>query len=141
MSNLARYIPFHRLDDFFRGFALKPINLFDEVESDFQIRTDVTENDKNYLVKAELPGVKKEDIQVSVEGNQLIIKAEIKKEKEEKQDEKTVCCERYYGQIYRSFNLGCEVDQAQAQAKYENGVLQLTLPKKPGPATKQISIQ
>ncbi len=100
-------------------------------DSEPQMRLDLTEDDKNFFVKAEIPGVKKEDIKVSVEGNQVSLSAEVKKEKEEKEGSKIIRSERYYGSVARSFTLDESVDQAKASAKYEDGVLQLTLPKKP----------
>ncbi|HUW36866.1 MAG TPA: Hsp20 family protein [Rhodocyclaceae bacterium] len=110
------------------------------VEAEPQIKIEVSEEDKAYLVKAEIPGVKKEDIHVSVEGNQISISAEVKKEKEEKEGKRVIRSERYYGKVYRSFSLGQEVDQGGAQAKYADGVLELTLPKKPGTTATKIAV-
>jgi len=134
MSNLARLNPFSELrdpfsDDFFKGFALRPV--YRMMEGEPQMRLDMSEDDKNFFVKAEIPGVKKEDIKVSVDGNQVSVSAEVKKEKEEKEGSKVIRSERYYGSVARSFTLGESVDQSAAVAKYEDGVLQLTLPKKP----------
>lgn len=133
MSNLARFNPFNELrdpfgDDFFKGFAMRP--MYRLMEGEPQMRLDLTEDDKNFFVKAEIPGVKKEDIKVSVDGHQVCLSAEVKKEKEEKEGAKVIRSERYYGSVSRSFTLGENVDQAAALAKYEDGVLQLTLPKK-----------
>ena len=116
-------------DDFFRGFALRPV--FRTMDDEPQMRLDLTEDGKNFFVKAEIPGVKKEDIKVSVDGNQVSLSAEIKKETEEKEGAKVIRSERYYGSIARSFTLDENVDSSAASAKYEDGVLQLTLPKKP----------
>jgi HSP20 family protein len=116
-------------DDFFRGFALRPV--FRAMDDEPQMRLDLTEDGKNFFVKAEIPGVKKEDIKVSVDGNQVSLSAEIKKETEEKEGAKVIRSERYYGSIARSFTLDENVDSSAASAKYEDGVLQLTLPKKP----------
>lgn len=134
MSNLTRFNPFNELrdpfsEDFFKGFALRP--MYRLMEGEPQMRLDLSEDDKNFFVKAEIPGVNKEDIKVSVEGNQVSLSAEVKKEKEEKQGVKVIRTERYYGSVARSFTLDESVDQSAASAKYENGVLQLTLPKKP----------
>jgi HSP20 family protein len=101
------------------------------MESEPQMRLDLTEDDKNFFIKAEIPGVKKEDIKVSVEGNQVSLSAEVKKETEEKEGTNVIRSERYYGSVARSFTLDESVDQSAASAKYEDGVLQLTLPKKP----------
>jgi HSP20 family protein len=133
MSNLARLNPFSELrdpfsDDFFKGFALRPV--FRQMEGEPQMRLDLSEDDKNFFVKAEIPGVTKNDIKVSVDGNQVSVSAEVRKEKEQKEGNKLIRCERYYGSISRTFTLDESVDQEASQAKYENGVLQLTLPKK-----------
>lgn len=145
MANITRYDPFAELarfspfgEDFFKGFALRP--LFPGMEVEPQIRLDVTEDDKAYTVKAEIPGVQKSDIKVSVDGNLVSISAEIKKETEEKEGKKVIRSERYYGRVSRSFSLDQDVDQGAAQAKYNDGVLELTLPKKPGGAAKQITV-
>lgn len=133
MSNLARFNPFNELrdpfsDDFFKGFAMRP--MYRLMEGEPQMRLDLTEDDKNFFVKAEIPGVKKEDIKVSVDGNQVCLSAEVKKEKEQKEGAKVIRSERYFGSVSRTFTLDENVDQAAALAKYEDGVLQLTLPKK-----------
>jgi HSP20 family protein len=78
---------------------------------------------------------------VSIEGNQVSISAEARREKEEKQGEKVLRTERYYGKLYRSFTLGQDVDQESASARYENGVLELTLPKKAAAQQRRLAIQ
>jgi HSP20 family protein len=105
-----------------------------------RIRMDVSESEKEYLIKADIPGVQKEDIKIAVNGNQVSISAEVKEEKEAN-TAGMLRSERYYGQQSRTFTLPQEVDDQNAQAKYESGVLQLTLPKKAGAGGKQISIQ
>lgn len=137
-KELARLEPFGNMEDLFKGFMLRPV--FRGLEAEPQIKVDVSEEDKAYLVKAEIPGVKKEDIHVSIDGNQVTISAEVKKEKEEKEGKRVIRSERYYGKVYRSFSLDQEVDQGGAQAKYADGVLEVTLPKKPGTAAKQITV-
>ncbi len=134
MSNLARFNPFSELrdpfgEDFFKNFAMRPV--YRMLDGEPQMRLDLTEDDKNFFINAEIPGVKKEDIKVSVEGNQVCVSAEIKKEVEKKEGSKAIRSERFYGSVARSFTLHENVDQAAALAKYENGILQLTLPKKP----------
>jgi HSP20 family protein len=133
MSNLARLNPFSELrdpfsDDFFKGFALRPV--YRLMEGEPQMRLDLSEDDKNFFVKAEIPGVNKEDIKVSVDGNQVSVSAEVRKEKDQKEGAKLIRCERYFGSVSRTFTLDESVDQDASKAKYENGVLQLTLPKK-----------
>ncbi|HEX8988641.1 MAG TPA: Hsp20/alpha crystallin family protein [Rhodocyclaceae bacterium] len=146
MANITRFDPFAELarfepfsDDFFRGFALRPF-FRGAAELEPQMRLDVKEDDKAYTVKADIPGVKKEDIKVSVDGNMVSIAAEVKQEKEEKEGTKVVRSERYYGSVSRSFTLPLEVDQNGAQAKYADGVLELTLPKKTGGSKKTIAV-
>lgn len=144
MANITRYDPFDvaledPFDDLFRGF-LRPVR-FEGQPQPMQIKMDVKEDDKNYNVHAEIPGVKKEDIHVTIEGNQVSISAEIKKEKEEKEGGKVLRSERYYGKVYRSFTLGQDVDDTKATAKYNEGVLNLTLPKKATSSAKKLAIQ
>ena len=138
-EELARFRPLANFDDFFKGFRLRPW----AGEADFEprIKVDVSEADAGYSVKAEIPGVKKEDIHVAIDGNQVSIEAELKKEKEEKKGEKVVRSERYYGKQYRSFSLEHDLDQAGAEARYENGVLQLTLPKKEKTSAKKLTVK
>lgn len=98
------------------------------------------EGDKAYTVRAEIPGVKKEDIHVDVESNHVSLRAEVKLAKEEKKDEKTIYSECSYGAVSRGFDLPTDVDAGAAKAEYTDGVLNLTLPKKAGTATRRISI-
>jgi HSP20 family protein len=137
--NIARTDPFGDIDDLFKGFFMRPV-LF-EGQPQMQIKMDVKEDDNAYTVHAEIPGVKKQDIHVSIEGNQVSISAETKVEKEEKKGEKLLRSERYVGKVARSFTLAHDVDEAKAQAKYNDGVLELTLPKKAGGAAKKLAIQ
>ncbi len=104
------------------------------------IRMDVTENDKEYQVLAELPGVKKEEISITINGNEVVVSAEVKHEKDAEKSETVLRAERYYGAIQRAFSLGQEVDEATAQAKYTDGVLELTLPKKAVAAAKKLAV-
>jgi len=101
----------------------------------------VKENENAYTVHADIPGVKKEDIHVTVEGNMVSISAEKKTEKEEKEGDKVMRSERFVGKASRSFSLGSDVDESKAQAKYSDGVLELTLPKKAGSGSKKVAIQ
>lgn len=137
--NLARLDPFGDIDDLFKGFFVRPV-LF-EGQPQMQIKMDLKEDDKAYTVHADIPGVKKEDIHVSIEGNQVSISAETRMEKEEKKGEKVLRSERYVGKVARSFTLAHDVDEASAQAKYSDGVLELTLPKKAVSAAKKLAIQ
>ena len=111
------------------GFFIKPLH-GEPLPAASQIRIDVTENDKEFAVHAEIPGVNKEDIQVSVEGSVVTLQAEIKQQDRQTEGEKVLRTERYYGAVARSFQLPADIDETAAKAKYENGVLLLTLPKK-----------
>ncbi len=120
-------------DDFFRdvapGFYIKPLH-GDGVPNASQIKVDVIETGDIYTIHAEIPGVPKDDIQVAVDGNRVTLRAEVKQQDSSSQDEKLLRSERYYGAVSRSFQLASEIDQNQAKARYDNGVLTLTLPKK-----------
>lgn len=139
-ANISRYDPFADtdLDDWFKGFFLRPISL--QGQPSLQMKIDVSENDKSYTVRADIPGVKKEDIAVNIDDNQVSISAEVKEEKEKKNGDRVVHKERYYGNVYRSFTLPQDVDDKAAQAHYEQGVLELTLPKKQAGKAKQLAI-
>lgn len=137
--NLSRMDPFSDLDDLFKGFFVRPVGF--EGQPQMQMKLDVKENDAAYVVHAEVPGVKKEDINVTIDGNQVSISAEVKKQKEEKQGEKILRSERYYGKVARSFTLSHEVDESKAKAKYNEGVLELELPKKVATSAKKLSVE
>lgn len=148
MGNLIKTDPFQELMRFepfrdFEGFAPWPRlrKMFQEMPVEPTIKLDVTEDDKAFHVKADLPGVKKEDISVEVEGNQVSVAAEVKRETEEKKDEKVVHSERYYGRQFRSFTLGREIDRDKVEAKFSEGVLELTLPKNGTTPASRIAIK
>ncbi|MDP3511835.1 MAG: Hsp20/alpha crystallin family protein [Sulfuritalea sp.] len=137
-SEMTRLDPFGDLDNLFKGFMVRPV--FQGASAAPQMKLDVTEDDKAYTVKAEIPGVRKEDIHISVDGNLVSISAEVKKETEKKEGKKVVHSERYFGQVSRSFTLDKEVEQGAASAKYTDGVLEAVLPKKQGTAARQIEV-
>ena len=126
-----------RSDDLFRGF-FRPVRAGREAVS---IKLDVAEKDASYVVRAEITGVAKDDIQVSIEGNQVTIGAEVKRETERKDGARVLHSERYFGSAFRSFTLPADLDEAASAAKYENGVLELTLAKKPAIAGRKLTIQ
>ena len=134
-----RFDPFRNVEQVMRDFSLIPSLRGNDGEP--TIRMDVEETDKAYLVKADMPGMKKEDIQVAIEGNQITIQSESAAEKEEKREGKVVRRERYWGHQYRCFSLPQEVNDQTAQAQYENGVLMLNLPKKTGGVSKTLAIK
>ena len=136
--DIMRFAPMRSVEDLMREFPLTPgLRGF---EPERQIRIDVKENDQSYLVKADMPGYRKEDIKIAIDGSVVTISATMQ-EQDEKTVGDTVYSERYSGSQYRSFTLAQEVDDATTEARYEDGVLNLTLPKKPGTARKQIQVQ
>ncbi len=109
-----------------------------------EIRVDVTESDKAYEVRAQVPGAKKEDLRVTIDGNYVSISAEVKRESEEskgRKGERTLVHELYYGSASRSFTLAHEVDDKAALAKFEDGVLKLSLPKKQEATSRMVKVQ
>ena len=142
MASIQRFDPFNELvDDLFKGFLVRPVAYPAGGETLPRMKVDVAERNGAYVVAAELPGVKKEDIQVSIDGAQVTLAAEAKREREIEKDERVLHTERTFGKVTRSFTLPQEVDEAKAEAKFRDGVLELTLPKKAAAQRKQISIQ
>ncbi len=131
-------------DDFFKdiapGFYVRPLH-GDTLPAPSQIKVDVKETEGGYTVQAEVPGVPKEDIHVSVEGNVVSLRAEVRQLDQKTEGEKVLRSERYYGSVARSFQLPVDIDAAQAKAKYDNGVLTLTLPKKLNNAAQRLNIE
>jgi HSP20 family protein len=138
-GDLARFDPFGAFDDFIR--IPRSRSVWHGLPAAPEIKVDVSEDDTTYRIKADVPGVRKEDIKVSIDGNQVSISAEAKSEKEEKRGETTIRSERYYGKQYRSFTLAQDVDDAKAQAKCQDGVLELMLPKKAAGGSKQLTVK
>lgn len=132
-----RFSPFHEMERMLRDMDVRMRSLVGEVEPFAAIRVDVTEDEKAYTVKADLPGVSKDDIKVAIDGERVSISAEVKRESEERGGN-TLYCERFSGQQTRSFSLDHAIDDSRASAKYENGVLELTLPKKAGATTQHL---
>lgn len=146
MSNLTRWDPFElprlrgmeeSVDDWMRRF-FHPLRTRGEGAVD--ITVDVSEKNGAYVIKAEIPGVKKEDINVSIDRNVVSITAEVRRESEQKEGEKVLRRERYHGMMQRSFSLPGQVDDGKAEAKYVDGVLELTLPKKEGGTEKKLKV-
>ena len=141
MASITRYSPFEQaFDDLFRGFFVRPVSLEGPAGA-AQFRVDVSENEKAYTVRAEIPGVRKEDISVTIDDDTVAISAEVKNEKEVKNCERVLRSERTYGKVYRAFSLGQAIDEAGTSAKYLNGVLELTLPKKAAEQAKRVTVQ
>ena len=138
-GDITRFDPFTNMDDLFKGFGMRPF--LNEMEAGSLIKVDLSEDDKAYKIRAEIPGVNKDDIKIQVDGNRVSISAETKQEKEEKEGERVIRRECYQGSSYRSFSLDNDVDETNAQAKYENGMLELTLPKTNEREAKHIEIK
>ena len=137
MANISRRDPF---DDLFRGFFVRPVDFNGTPPQPPAIKMDVKERTDAYLVHAELPGVKKEDIHVVVDGNQVSISAEVRQEQEHKEGDRVLRSERYYGKVSRSFQLEQDLDDTQASARFTEGVLELTLPKRIANPSKRLNI-
>jgi HSP20 family protein len=141
MANIARFTPFDEaFNDLLRGFFVRPVGL-ETADTTAHFKVDVTEDEKTYTLRAEIPGVKKEDINVTIDGDEVAISAEVRDEKEVKDGGRVLRAERHYGKLYRAFALGQAIDEAGAQAKYADGVLHLTLPKKDAAPSKRIAVQ
>ena len=141
MANVTRFD--EAFDELLRGFFVRPVS-FEGSQQQAQVaqcRVEVTESENTYTILAEIPGVKKNEINISIDGDQVAISAEVKNEKDAKEGERVLRSERYYGKVYRAFQLGQPVDDNAAQAKYADGILELTLPKKAATSAKRISIQ
>lgn len=140
MTKLTRYDP---LDNLFRGFFVRPVEMGSAGElgeAVSNIKVDVKEQEGAYLVHAEMPGIKKEDIHVTIDGPMVSISAERKEEKEVKEGERVLRSERYFGKVARSFQLGQDINDTAATAKFADGVLELTLPKRAATQTKRLKI-
>jgi HSP20 family protein len=142
MVNITRY---HPIDEVFQQLFRDSFPVWmpaseTRTPAPTQFRIDVTENDKQYQVLADMPGVKKEEISVTINGNEVIVSAEVKHEKDVKNGITMLRAERYYGKVQRELAFSEEIDEAKAEAKYNDGVLELTLPKKDGVAAKKLAV-
>ena len=139
MNPMTRYEPLvGRLDGLFNDF-FRPALVWENNSEPLPIRVDVRETAEAYTVAAEIPGVKKEDIHVEIEGNEVTISAETRRE-ERKEGEKWLRTERFFGKTARRFALPQDLDEARAVAKFADGVLELTLPKKAAVTGRKIEI-
>lgn len=131
---------FTDFDDLFEGL-FTPRRVSRSFESNALVPAiDVAETDSGYLIQAEIPGVKKEDLNVSVQDGVLTINAESKYEDEEKKGGRVVRQERRYGKFVRSMRLGKDVDSSNVKAEYKDGILELKLPKLEEVKPKKIAI-
>jgi HSP20 family protein len=126
------------IEDIFRDFSLAPaLRTLEQVP---RMRVDVEENDQAYVLRAEVPGAKREDITVSIDGNTVSIRADVVDERND-QSGSRIRSERIYGEDFRTFTFPQDIDDSKAEAKVENGVLVLNLPKKQGSGGKKLNIQ
>jgi len=116
------------IGSFLRDFSLAPV--LRELEQAPRMKVDIEENDQAYVLKADVPGADKEDLTVTITGNTVSILADVEQNRTDQQGNNMLRSERIYGEEYRTFTLPQEIDESQAEAKLENGVLVLTLPKK-----------
>lgn len=142
MANISRRDPFSvsaidPFDEVFRGF-FRPVKIAEETQP--QIRIDVEEEESGYTVHAEIPGVEKENMHVSIDGNQVSISAEVRREKEVKEGVRVLRSERYFGKATRSFALEKDIDENRAEARYKDGILELSLPKKAVSTAKKLTV-
>ncbi|MGE0314690.1 MAG: Hsp20/alpha crystallin family protein [Lautropia sp.] len=141
MASISIYDPFADVfPELFRGFAPATAGNGERKAAAAAMRVDVREGKDSYTVKADLPGVKKDDIHVEIDGNQVMLRAEVRKESEQREGERVLRAERYVGQFARSFSLASEIDEDKSVAKFEDGVLELTLQKKATSAARRLSI-
>ena len=132
--------PADRFGGLFENF-LQPSDWYEEnVREDLIPAMDVKERDNEYVIHAELPGVKKEDIDVTIENGVLTISGESRSESEEKEGERIVRSERRYGKYVRTMRVGSQIDEPNIKAKYKDGILELTLPKAEEVKPKKISV-
>jgi len=128
-------------DDMFAPFSHASATAPWSGENTISPRLNVSESDKAFEVQAELPGVNKDDVKVAIDHQRITIEAESKRESEQREGESILYTERSASKFMRSFMLPVEVDEASAQARMENGILTLTLPKKEGNGATRIQIQ
>ena len=141
MTKLVARNPFDSLfNEMTPGFFMRPLH-GDGLPSVSQIKIDVSEKDNTFYVNAEIPGVAKEDIDLSISGDVVSISAEIAQHDEQKEGNKILRSERYFGSVSRSFQLPEKVKVDEAEASYENGVLKLVLPKLIGSESKKLEIK
>ena len=139
MVNTARENVFtDPFDGLLRGFLVRPLSFATESTSQFPL--DVSENEIAYRVRADLPGVRKADIAVSVEGSTVTISTEVRADGEKQGADRVLRAERYVGKLARTFSLAQEIEEGGAEARYVDGVLELLLPKKTAAARKRIVV-
>jgi HSP20 family protein len=137
LRQLTRFDPLNDLDEVFRGLGRQTLSR--QYQDMMEMRLDVTEDDTSYYVNVDIPGVEKNNIDVSVQGNSVTINAEVEREKS-RESKKEVYSERFIGKAFRSFSLPTDVDSTKSQASYDGGVLKLKLPKIATDTSRHLSI-
>lgn len=140
MSQLRRYDPFaiEPVGDIFQGLLR---SFRGGMEGALPFKVDVTESDTAYNVVAEIPGAKKEDIDVTVDRGTVMISAKVERQSEKKEGERIIRSERYAGSMQRMFTLDAVVDEHKVEATYEGGLLRVTLPKKEASPQQRVTIR
>ena len=137
MYALTRHDP---LESLF-GEIFRPVRRDNGHAEALPLRLDVRETTDAYVVSAELPGVKKDQVEVEIEGNEVSIATEIGARREAREGEKWLLAERFHGKTARRFSLPQDIDEARVDARLADGVLELTLPKKAPAAGRKVAIQ
>jgi HSP20 family protein len=137
-SDMLRAGGFPDIRNLLTGLSLAPV--LRELEQAPRMKVDIEETDQAYILRADVPGADREDITVTVDGNTVSITANVQQRRVDPNGN-MITAERVYGEEYRVFTLPQEVDEAKAEARIENGVLILTLPKKSGGAARRLDIR
>jgi HSP20 family protein len=142
--SLIRWEPFREMDDFFRQvspmFGRSALRGLGERTTEWAPTANISETDKEYLIKAELPEVRKEDVKITLENGVITISGERKQEKEAK-DENEIRVESFYGTFTRSFSLPENIDPGAVRAESKDGVLKIRIPKKEASKPKSITVE
>jgi HSP20 family protein len=140
MSNIRRSDPFSieplgdMLQSMLRNWRIAP-------DTELAFKVDVAESDTSFTITADLPGVKKEDINVSVDRGTVMISAKLEKASEEKEGDRVIRQERYSGSMERAFRLDGNIDTEKIDASFQDGVLRLVLPKKESSTQQRITVR
>ena len=138
MTRLSVYDPFADVfPELFRGMLAPRAGTPGQA---LEIRIDVKESPADFTVQAEMPGVSRDDIHVQIDGNRVSISAEVKRESTQKKNKQMLHSKRYFNTLNRNFALTTEIDDEKAAARFDNGVLTLTLPKKTAPSAHKLTI-
>jgi HSP20 family protein len=138
IRGISSFDPVGEIEELVRGFGVRNL-LSRRFEEGLEMRMDVTEDDDAYRVAIDMPGVDKDHIDVSINANRVAVSAKVERERR-REREKSLYAERYEGEARREFMLPSEVDSDRADATYKEGVLTLTLPKRPGGNGRKLAV-